>query len=96
MTAWLAAVGAAVVVAFGLGAVRGVVAKRLAGMVVATETRLDDIVFDLVNETKFLFLLVVGVYVGSYFVALPDDLRWTVDTAMVIALLVQGAFGAAT
>ena len=90
VTAWLAAVAAAAVVAFGLRAVRGVVAKRLAGMVVNTETRLDDIVFDLVNETKFLFLLVVGLYVGSYFIALPADLRSAVDGDMTMAAVGQG------
>ncbi len=90
VAAWLAAVAISAVVTLGLVAVRGTLAKRLAAMVGNTETRLDDIVFDLINETHFLFLLVVGLYAGTYPLALPADLRSAGDTAMTIAVLGQG------
>ncbi len=88
--AWLAAVVTAAVVTIGLRAVRGTLAKRLAAMIESTETRLDDIVFDLVNETHFLFVLVVGLYAGTYPLAMSAELRSAADTAMTIAALGQG------
>ena len=94
LTMWLAALAVAAVVTLALRAVRGTLARRLAAMVGNTATNIDDLVFDLVNETKLLFLLVVGLYVGSYLVVLPGDLRGAADTVMVVALLLQaGVWG---
>lgn len=86
---WLIALGVAVVVLIGLRVVLGTIVRRLASFVGATETRLDDIALNIVKHTRFLFLLIVGVYAGSVFLALPATLRGLMESIIVIAFLVQ-------
>ena len=86
---WLIALGVAVVVLIGLRVVLGAVVRRLASFVGATETRLDDIALNVVKSTKFLFLLIVGVYAGSMFLVLPGNLHGLLESIIVIAFLIQ-------
>ena len=86
---WLIALGVAVVVLIGLRGVLGTIVRRLASFVGATETRLDDIALNIVKHTRFLFLLIVGVYAGSVFLVLPATLRGLLESIIVIAFLVQ-------
>ena len=86
---WLIALGVAVVVLIGLRVVLGTIVRRLASFVGATETRLDDIAPNIVKHTKFLFLLIVGVYAGSVFLVLSATLRGLLESIIVIAFLVQ-------
>ncbi|MEE8273055.1 MAG: mechanosensitive ion channel family protein, partial [Alphaproteobacteria bacterium] len=71
--------------------VQAVVARRLARLAKRTETRIDDLFLEVVNRTKFLFLLVLGLYAGVYVFALPEDLRDLVESVIVVAFLVQAA-----
>ncbi len=94
VAAWLVALAVSLVVGLALRAARGTLGKWLAATVGKTETRLDDLVFDLVSRTKLLFLLIVGFYAGTYFLTLPDELRRLAASVMVVALLLQaGVWG---
>ena len=94
LAAWLVALAVAVVVTLALRAVRGTLARRLGAMVGKTETRLDDLVFDLVTQTKLWFLVILGLYVGRYFLTLPPEPRRLAASVMVVALLLQaGVWG---
>ena len=56
-----------------------------------TETDIDDLVAHLLENTKFLFLLVMSLYVGSLVLTLPQKATRLVNSVAVIALLVQSA-----
>ncbi len=88
---WLLAAAIALGVIVVLRLVQAVVARRLARLAKRTETRIDDLFLEVVNRTKFLFLLVVGLYAGMYVLALPEDLRDLVESVIVVAFLVQAA-----
>ena len=47
-----------------------------------------------VIRTSPLFLLVLAIYAGAYFVALPPAVERAIDSALVIALFLQGALWA--
>ncbi len=94
LATWLVALAVAVVVTLALRAVRGTLARRLGAMVGKTETRLDDLVFDLVTQTKLWFLVILGLYAGRYFLTLPPEPRRLAASVMVVALLLQaGVWG---
>lgn len=88
---WLLAAAIALGVIVVLRLVQAVVARRLARLAKRTETRIDDLFLEVVNRTKFLFLLVLGLYAGAYVFALPEDLRDLVESVIVVAFLIQAA-----
>ncbi|MFQ5784724.1 MAG: mechanosensitive ion channel family protein [Alphaproteobacteria bacterium] len=88
---WTVAAAVAVAVILVLRFVQAAVAYRIARLAKRTETRIDDLVLELVNRTKFFFLLIVGVYAGAYLVVLPEQTRGLVHSVMIVALLVQAA-----
>ncbi len=82
------------VATFGaLAIIRALAARRLAPLAGRTATRLDDIALDLLQRTRYSFLLLLAVYAASLVLALPADSTPAVliRTVTVIALLVQGA-----
>ena len=86
---WLIALGVGIAVLIGLRVVLGAIVRRLASFVGATETRLDDIALNIVKHTKLLFLLIVGLYAGSVFLVLPEAMRGSLESIIVIAFLIQ-------
>jgi small-conductance mechanosensitive channel len=91
---WLLAAGVALAVIVVLRLVKGAVSRRLARLADKTATRIDDLALEIVDRTSFLFLLVLGLYAGTYLLVLPGDLLHLVQSVMVVALLVQAAIWA--
>jgi small-conductance mechanosensitive channel len=69
-------------------------ASRARTFAASTATRVDDLVAELLSGTKFLFLLFLGVYVGSRVVALSPRWLEIIEGVAVIALIVQGGIWA--
>ncbi len=89
--AWLFALAVVLAVVLVLWIVRGVAARRLGAWVADTETRLDDLALELVDRTKFLFVLIVGVYAGTTFLSLPETVRRLAESVVVVVFLIQAA-----
>ncbi|MGA9533349.1 MAG: mechanosensitive ion channel family protein [Anaerolineales bacterium] len=89
---WLIALalGAATVVL--LRAAQALIRRRLESLAGRTRTTMDDLAIDLVGRTKLLFLLLIGVFVGSLSLNLPDSWVATLGIAVIIGLWVQGGF----
>ena len=87
--AWLSALGAAVFVLIGLRFLLGFTIRRIATFAGTTETRLDDVVLNVIKHTKFLFLLIVGVFVASELLTLPESMHDIIESIVVIAFLIQ-------
>ncbi|MBI3004869.1 MAG: mechanosensitive ion channel family protein [Ignavibacteriales bacterium] len=70
------------------------VTKRLKKVAETTETRVDDLIVELLSNTKPLFLLVLAFYLGSLGVALPKaTLRWFNLIVVIVSLLQAGLWG---
>lgn len=93
-TQWLIALGIALVVFVVVRGVIAVALKRLKKFAEKTETDLDDLITELLEKTKSLFVLVVAVWAGSLALTLPDDLDAGLQKVLVVALLFQGALWA--
>jgi small-conductance mechanosensitive channel len=86
---WMWALIALLTVLTVLRLLRGFIAARLAQLAARTATRLDDRLSELVNRTRFFFILVLAFYAGSLFVTLPTVPRNFIDGLLVVALAVQ-------
>ncbi|QBE65744.1 mechanosensitive ion channel family protein [Pseudoduganella lutea] len=91
VTAWVVAVGIAVTVAAVLYAVNAMVLHRLRRMAVRTETFLDDVAVTVLAATTKLFMLVMGIYAGSQWLALSPKLTMLLAHAAIVVLLLQVA-----
>ncbi|MDT8384322.1 MAG: mechanosensitive ion channel [Gammaproteobacteria bacterium] len=68
---------------------RRLVGGRLSHRASLSKTHWNNIIAKQITRTKLLFLVVVGLYLGSLFVELPARLDAMVYSILVIALLIQ-------
>lgn len=86
---WGLALGVAVLVFFGLRVIRHVILTRLKGLIERTTNVVDDLVMDLVRRTGWPFLLVLSLFVGSFFLALPAGHHLVMRRLFTILLFFQ-------
>lgn len=92
LTRWTIAIGVGVVLILVLRIIASLVARQLKRMADGTDTQLDDLVADLLDRTKFLFVLIVAVWGGSYALNLPERADNLIHTLLILGLLVQAGF----
>ncbi len=88
---WLIAFGAAALVLVVLKVTIGLAARRIKKLAGKTKTSIDDMVAAMLARTRFFFIVVVSLGVGSHLLSLPELASKVVGKIMVLALLVQGA-----
>ncbi len=93
---WAIAVIAIVATVLLLRVIQHLAGRRLNALASHTATQWDDIFVGLIGRTKLLFLFIVGLFVGSLFLQLPDHIRSVLSSLLIISLLVQaGIWGVA-
>ena len=86
---WLLAFGVFLLVVTILRLVASMTIRRLESFTSRTRPELDDFLVELLRKTKGLFILLLGVWLGSSFLTLsPDNHDW-LRRAQGIGLLVQ-------
>ena len=94
LSRWTAAVGSGLVVVLLLRVIVAVVARRLKSFAAGTATDIDDLIADLVDKTKLLFVLIVAAWTGSQFLTLPERTEGRIESVLVLGLLLQLGFWA--
>jgi small-conductance mechanosensitive channel len=89
---WIAAVGASVLLAVIFHFLKHILVRHMSAIAAKTPTRLDDFVVDILSHTRFLFLLIIALYIGSQYLELPPKPTRIIDHFIIIALLIQAAF----
>lgn len=86
----------AIVILIGLAAwlIQRVVIKRLRRISERTKFQADDLVVNMLDNTKNLLVILVALYIGSQLLVLPDKVSSILRTVAVIALLAQAALWA--
>ena len=69
---WATALVVVVAALIALRIGKAVLTRQLVALAGKTRTQLDDVAADLVQRTKFFFLLLVALYAGSIVLTLPD------------------------
>ena len=72
----------------------GIGLRRLKAIASRTETDVDDLVTELLEKTKFMFVALVALYAASLTLTLPSNIGALLSTILVLGLLVQGEFWA--
>ena len=69
--------------------VRGLIVRRVAALAKTTETDWDNFVADLLQRTRGWFLLLVGLYLGSWVLEIPAEIAFYLDRVLVIGFFIQ-------
>ena len=91
---WLTAAALVLIVMVLVRSVIAIGLKRLRAVAATTETDIDDLVTQLLEKTKFVFVALVALYVGAISLTLPSEVDDILSTILVLGFLVQGAFWA--
>jgi len=67
------------------------ITRRLQKLADYTSTDYDDLVADLLADTKFIVIAALSLYTGAQVLNLDPDLMEVLDKVIVLALIVQGA-----
>jgi len=89
--AWAIAFAIGTAAAALLYAAKGTVVRRLEAFAPGTDTYLDDLAIKVLSATHPLFILAIGVYAGSQWLALPDRSGVLLARVAIAALLLQAA-----
>jgi small-conductance mechanosensitive channel len=93
---WLIAGGIVLAVVVGARIIRGVVALRLRRFAGKTETRLDDLLLEVLGHTRMVPILVLALYVGSLSLTLDPRIHYYLPMIAIAALIAQlGIWGSA-
>ena len=94
VTQWLIAAGILVGVYLALAVVRTLLIRRLGKLAARTTTDWDDLAVQLVERSRWFFLLLVAGYAATRAVPIPGDIARVLRAVAVIIVLVQaGVWG---
>jgi small-conductance mechanosensitive channel len=89
LTSWIISVGITIVIFSSLIILRRVVLRRIRLFAEKTETKIDDLLADLLGDVKIYPMLLLAVYGGSTFLDLhPKPIR-IIEIALIVSFLLQ-------
>lgn len=91
---WTVALGVAIGGGLVLRIAASVVAGRLKTFAVSTENDIDDLIADLLDRTKLLFIVIVGLWAGAQVLTLSPGAERVARVVLILGLLLQTAFWA--
>ncbi|MBU1706562.1 mechanosensitive ion channel family protein [bacterium] len=90
--AWLIAAGLTIILPFVFRIIMKFINKRLASIAQRTKTDIDDAFLLIFQGTKFLFLLILSLYIGLQFVELPGTVSRIVRIIVLVVVFLQVGF----
>ncbi|MFL6673703.1 MAG: mechanosensitive ion channel family protein [Massilia sp.] len=91
LESWVIALAVAIGSTAAMFFVRAFVLRKVNTLAPRTETRLDDIVADMLGSTYLLFIFAVGIYLGSLYLELPDKQKLIISRVAITAMMLQFA-----
>lgn len=89
--AWLIAVGVGVLAFIAQKLLLRIVRGRMKTLAARTATDIDDLVIDILGQTKFFVFLTVSLYIGSRYLELKPLVDKIIESATIIAVYLQVA-----
>ena len=86
---WAIALGVSLLTVFVFQVVKLVVIRRLRKFGEMTETDIDDFVLKLLGSTKFLLILALSLYAGSFMLDLAESVRDYLSSVAIVVFLLQ-------
>ena len=91
---WAIAAGIALLLVVGLRIVATVIAGQFQNLARRTDTDVDDLIADLLDKTKLLFIVIVAVWGASRTLEMTAGAAQIVRVGLILALLLQAGFWA--
>ncbi len=88
---WAYGIGAMILSYIIMRIVKGIVHHRILAMSKKTGTDVDNLIAELIKKIHFLFLAVLSVYIGFYFLNIPDKVQNVIEKLVILAILMQTA-----
>jgi len=89
---WLMAFGILVFVLIVLQLIKKFSRNRVVSLIEKSATEIDDYFLPLLRQTRFFFLLIIGIYLGSLVLTLPEGDQSILDKTIRIAFFLQLGF----
>ena len=89
---WLIALGIMVVVFIVLIIVQRLAFRHVRSFAIKTETKLDDLLADLLSDLKKLPMLLLAIYLGSTVLTLQPKISRFIEVALIVTFLIQGGW----
>jgi len=86
LTYWIIGIVVAISLLIILRILKGLLVHHFNILAQKTDTDIDDLIVDLLNKTNFLLLFILSLYVGSYFLALPENID-KIKTGMAFVVI---------
>ena len=86
---WLVAAGILLFVGFVLRVLLWRLVRKLRIVAAKTPGRFDDLIVELLDKTKFLFIFIVSLYAGALILILPELAETALRGIFIVALLIQ-------
>ncbi len=94
LTGWAIAIGVGVGMVLVLRVVAALVARRVKKLAAKTATDVDDLIADLLNRTKLLFVLIVAIWAGAQALTLSPVAEGRIRAVLILGLLLQAGYWA--
>ena len=91
---WFVAVCILIIVFAILKSIQHAVIGRLSKLASATDNKIDDLLVNILKNTKVFILLVASAYVASYAITLKPSLAALWQKVVILTLILQGGFWA--
>ena len=88
---WATALAIAIITLLVFQVIKFVVVRRLRKVAATTTTDIDDFVVDLLGNTRFILILVLSLYTGSFMLELGPSVRDFITSAAALIFLFQAA-----
>jgi len=89
---WLIALGLFAGTIIILQVIKRIIKIRLAALIKKSSTEIDDVFLPLIRETRLLFFVVLGVYIGSTVLSLPQSDQEILNRVLYLGLFLQSGF----
>ncbi len=86
LTYWIIGLVVAISLLIILRILKGLLVHHFNILAQKTDTDIDDLIVDLLNKTNFLLLFILSLYVGSYFLVLPENID-KIKTGMAFVVI---------
>jgi small-conductance mechanosensitive channel len=94
LQSWLIAVCILIIVFTMLEIIQRVVIRKLSKLAAATDNQIDDLLVEMLKNTKFFILLVASAYVASYAITLKPSIAVLWQKVVILILILQGGLWA--
>lgn len=91
---WLVAICISTVVCALLKIIQRVGIRRLSGLAVSTDNKIDDLLTNMLKGTKLFILFVASAYVASFAITLKPSIAFVWQKIVILTLILQGGFWA--